>query len=90
MYSSATTLWAGLFPIARYSGSLLLCSIDIPVFNESSVDPDFGAYELGLHCLPITLLRVSSLKCDKRIGYTSLIFLQFYMGYNFCDFPITA
>ena len=36
------------------------CFIEIPVFNENSVDPDqilhSGAYDLGLHNLPVNLL----------------------------------
>ena len=43
---------------------LLLCFIEIPVFNASSVDPDqmlhSASSDLGLHCLPITLLGVST------------------------------
>ena len=45
---------------------LLLCFIEIPVFNANSVDPDqtprFAASDLGLHCLTITLLGISRLK----------------------------
>ena len=42
---------------------LLLCFIEIPVFNANNVDPDqtprsVAASDLGLHCLPITLLGV--------------------------------
>ena len=40
--------------------SLFLCFIEIPVFNVNSVDPDQtpqnAASDLGLHCLPVTLL----------------------------------
>ena len=50
---------------------LLLCFIEIPVFNANSVDPDQRTYsvasDLGLHCLPITLLWVSRLKWDKLL-----------------------
>ena len=45
---------------------LLLCFIEIPVFNANSVDPDqtphSAASYRGLHCLPITLLGVSPTK----------------------------
>ena len=41
---------------------LLLRFIEIPVFNVNSVNPDFAASDLGLHCLPISLLGVSRLK----------------------------
>ena len=53
---------------SRVSGYflLLLCFIEIPVFNASIVDPDqtprSAASDLGLHCLPFTLLGVSRLK----------------------------
>ena len=50
---------------------LLLCFIEIPVFNANSVDPDQRTYsvasDLGLHCLPFTLLGVSRLKWDKLL-----------------------
>ena len=39
---------------------LLLCFIESPVFNANSVDPDqtprSAASDLGLHCLPVSLL----------------------------------
>ena len=39
---------------------LLPCFIEIPVFNVNSVDPDqmphYAASDLGLHCLPMSLL----------------------------------
>ena len=42
---------------------LLLCFTENPVVNANSVDPDqmpnSAASDLGLHCLPITLLGVS-------------------------------
>ena len=42
------------------------CFIEIPVYYANSVDPEqkphFAAPDLGLHCLPITLLGVSRLK----------------------------
>ena len=42
---------------------LLLCFLEIPVYNANSVDPDqmphVAATDLGLHCLPITLMGVS-------------------------------
>ena len=46
--------------------SLLLCFIEIPVFNANSVDPDLMLHsatsDLGLHCLLVFLLGVSRLK----------------------------
>ena len=48
----------------------LLCFTEIPVFNANSVDPDqmphSAASDLDLHCMPITLLRVSRLKWVKN------------------------
>ena len=45
---------------------LLLCFIEIPVVNANSVDPDqmanSVASDLGLYCLPITLLGAPRLK----------------------------
>ena len=39
------------------SNLLLLCFIEVPVFNAYSVDPDqTPCSDLGLHCLPFTLL----------------------------------
>ena len=50
--------------------SLLLhvpCFIEIPVFNANSVDPDqmphSMASDLGLHCLPMSLLWEARHKC---------------------------
>ena len=45
---------------------LVLCFIEIPIINANSIDPDhtprFAASDLGLHCLPVTILGVSRLK----------------------------
>ena len=45
---------------------LLLCFKEIPVFNSNSVDPDqtphSAASDLGLHCLPMSLLLDARLK----------------------------
>ena len=68
---STTTLWTCLFPTA---GCLVTfycyCFIEIPVANANSVDPDqmphSVASDLGLHCLPITLLRISRLNWVNR------------------------
>ena len=55
--SATSTLWTSHFLIEGVSGSfsLLLCFIEIPVFNAKSVDPDQTprsvASDLGLHCL---------------------------------------
>ena len=52
----------GLFPIYGVSSlfSVLPFITEIPVFNANSVDPDqmphFVASNLGLHCLPVSLL----------------------------------
>ena len=62
MDSSISLFLTGLFPIYAVSGlfSMLPFIIEIPVFNANSVDPDqmpdFVASNLGLHCLPVSLL----------------------------------
>ena len=52
----------------------LLCLIEIPVFNANSADPDQMPHsvesDLGLHCLPFTLVGVASLKWVKVSRYT--------------------
>ena len=56
------TLWTGPFPAEGVSGLLLLLPyfINISVFNTNSVDPDQTprsvASDLGLHCLPVSIL----------------------------------
>ena len=50
---------------SRLFGSFLLlqCFIEIHVFNASRVDSDqIPVSDLGLHCLPITILAVARLK----------------------------
>ena len=69
--SSTTTLWTGLFPMARWLVSfyyfllLLLCFMEIPVFNDNSLDPDQMTHsatsDLSVQCLPITLYFFSGL-----------------------------
>ena len=60
--SSIIALWTGLFPITRCLVSFLLwlCFLEIPELNANSVDPDQtprpAASDLGLHCLPMSLL----------------------------------
>ena len=53
--------------------------MEIPVFNANCVDPDQmpqnAAPDLGLHCLPMTLLGVSQLKQIKE----PLIFVLFFL-----------
>ena len=62
MDTSTISLWTGLFPIEGLSCwfLLLLCFIEIPIFNANSVDPDqtlhSAASDLGLHCLPMSHL----------------------------------
>ena len=60
--SSTSSLWTGPIPIegglVRFL--LLQCFIEIPVFYADSVDPDqmpcSAVSDLGLHCLPMSLL----------------------------------
>ena len=58
---------------SRVSGYFLflLCFTEIPVFNANSIDtnqmPHSVASDLGLYCLPITLLVVSRPKWVKEL-----------------------
>ena len=61
MLSGLFYLWIGSVPIEGLSDELLLpCFIKIPVLNASSVDsdqvPHSAVSDLGLHCLPMSLL----------------------------------
>ena len=57
---------------------LLPCFIEISVFNSNSVDPDqmlgSAASDLGLHCLPISLLW----EAKHKMGY------GFFKTFNLC------
>ena len=53
------------------SFSLLPCFIEIPVLNANSVDPDHTS-DMGLHCLPMSLLWGARHKWVKWIrGYVT-------------------
>ena len=60
--SATSTLWTGPVPTEGVSVYflLLLCFIKISVSNANIVDPDqmphSAASDLGLHCLPMSLL----------------------------------
>ena len=51
---------------------LLSCFKQIPVFNANNVDPDqtprSAASDLGLHCLPMSLLWDTRLKWFKKLN----------------------
>ena len=56
-----STLWTGPFPIKGVSCLFLLsCFVEISELNAKSIDSDqtplSGASDLGLHCLPASLL----------------------------------
>ena len=77
--SSTTTLWTSLFPKTWYLVTfflLLLCFIEIPVFNANSVDPDLTLYSamahLGVQWLLITLLLSSWLKCVINLNLSQV------------------
>ena len=57
-----------------------LCFIEIPVVKANTVDTDQMPHsvtsDLGLHCLPITLLKVSKL---KRVNNTSTLVGHFVL-----------
>ena len=61
MDSSTLTLWTGPFPIEGLSGWFYDFHIfsENPILNANSVDPDqtprSAAFDLGLHCLPMSL-----------------------------------
>ena len=62
MDASTITLWTGPFPIEGVFDSVLLLAyfIEIHVLKSNTVDPDqtlrFVASDLGLQCLPMSLL----------------------------------
>ena len=68
MDSSIIALWTSVFQMAGCLVSFFYyhCLIDILVCNANRVEPDqmlhSAASDLGLHCLPITLSRLSRLK----------------------------
>ena len=81
--SSITSLWTGLFPTEEGLVNfflLLISFVEIPAFNANSVDldqmPHSAAFDLGLHCLPITLLGVSRLKWVNTVYWKNLFCLD--------------
>ena len=58
---------------------LLLCCIVVPFLNANSVDsdqmPHSAASDLGLHCLPISLL------WDARHKWANLLYTTFFKRY---------
>ena len=70
--SSTLTLWTGPYSVKGVSGKLLLLPwfTEIPVINANGVDPDQTphsvASDLGLHCLPMSLLWDAMLKWVNR------------------------
>ena len=65
---STSTLWTGPFPVCGVSGWFLYssCNVETSEFNANSADPDqmphSVASDLGLHCLPMSLLWNATLK----------------------------
>ena len=65
------TFLIGLFPVEGISGYFLLLPylMEIPVSNANSIDPDQTppsvASNLGLHCLPMSLLWGARFKWAK-------------------------
>ena len=72
---STITLWTGPFPEYGVTGYFLLlsCFVEISEFNANNVDSDqtprSAASDLGLHCLPMSLL------WDARVK--NLLLVQF-------------
>ena len=60
----------------------------------NSGDPDqtphSAASDLGLHCLPITLLRVSNYNGLKVYGYTWGFLLPVFKEDNYCNYPFVS
>ena len=89
MDSSTITLWTCLFPITWCLVSFYhyhICFTEIPVVSANSVDldqiPRPVASDLGLHCLPITLLGVSQQKWFWRTTRPNIYSL--YIQLNTC------
>ena len=74
MDSSTLTLWKVHFLYKGCLVSLYYCLIEIAELNATSVDSDqtarSAASDLGLHCLPVSLLRDARLIWFKVTGYT--------------------
>ena len=69
--SFTISLWTSPFPVKGVSGKFLLLPwvTEIPVLNANSVDPDqmlhSATSDLGLQCLPVSLLSDTRLKGIK-------------------------
>ena len=65
---------------------LLPCFIEIPVFNVNSIDPDqmpdSAASDLGLHCLPMSLLWDARHKWIKVAYILSYLWIRFFFNLN--------
>ena len=77
-------VWTDPFLTEGVSGQFLSlpCFIEIPDFNANSADPDqtprSAASDLGLHCLPMSLLLDARCKWDKVFLLLSYI-LQYLL-----------
>ena len=77
--SLTSTFWTCLFPVEGIFGYFLLspaCLIEIPVPNANSIDTDqtprAASSDLGLHCLPMSLLWDARPKWIKFYPYRSM------------------
>ena len=82
MNSSTLTLQFGRVHFL-YKGSLLLsCFVEISKLNANSVDPDqishSVASDLGLHCLPMSLLWDARLKWVKYLTHATCLNMHAY------------
>ena len=78
MDSPTLIIWTDPFPTEEVSGQILLLPyfIEIPVFNANGVYPDqtprSAASDLGLHCLPMSLLWDARHKWVKYVFQESI------------------
>ena len=83
MWPLLCQIWIGPIPIEGVSGFFLLlpCFFEIPVFNANRVDPDqmphSAATDLGLHCLPKSLLWDTGHKLVQALITTAANILNF-------------
>ena len=85
MDSATSTLWTGPFPVKGVACYFLLlpCFIETSVFNSNSEDPDQTlhslASDLGVHCLPMSLLRGARHKGVRLNMHLDLLLFCLYM-----------
>ena len=87
MDSTTISFWTGPFPVKEMCSFILTIIIELIVLNTNSTDPDqtprSAASDLGLHCLPMSVLWDARHKWVKnmeelinRISRFSLYFME--------------